>query len=175
MSWWRVVRKSSVNYCQLKPTACPAGSLDVRPVDGGPPGSHIAIPARRGSYEPEAVFRQAGAFGRRPLRYAASVLPAGRTLPSRTPHARLSRCGTSIPQGRERRFFCRLKTTVPAPRTLWEPDSGELDRPCSPGWARQAMGETSSGSWRVSASPWVWSDPARRDRRDQAPVAGYCF
>jgi len=40
---------ASVNYRRLKPTACPPGSADVRPVDGGPPRSDIPTSARRGA------------------------------------------------------------------------------------------------------------------------------
>ncbi len=35
-----------VNYRRLKPPACPPQSVDVRPVDGGPPGSRVATAAR---------------------------------------------------------------------------------------------------------------------------------
>ncbi len=55
-------RKGAVggNYRRLEPTACPPESADVRPVAGGPPGSDVPTPARRGairSHAPTAVVR----------------------------------------------------------------------------------------------------------------------
>ncbi len=91
-----VPKVTRVNHCWVEPTACPPGSADARPVDGGRPASRTEALAREGALVSEAVFRQAAALGQRvPVVGSATSLRADGLLGT-TRYLRLSRCAASV-------------------------------------------------------------------------------